>query len=151
MKYWKQGFYDEPVEGGVEITDERWLELIDGQAAGMLITEDEQGSPVLTEYVNSVPVPTYEQRVQQSIRERYSVDDELAILRQRDTKPDGFAAYYEYAEQCKAQAKKQRQILLEEYNTRNRRQRRSKRPIPYYSMARSSTNQTRVVIRSGTE
>ena len=110
MKYWKQGFYDEPVEGGVEITDERWLELIDGQAAGMLITEDEQGSPVLTEYVNSVPVPTYEQRVQQSIRERYSVDDELAILRQRDTKPDEFAAYYEYAEQCKAQAKKQIQL-----------------------------------------
>lgn len=110
MKYWKQGFYDEPVEGGVEITDERWLVLIDGQAAGMLITEDEQGSPVLTEYVNSVPVPTYEQRVQQSIRERYSVDDELAILRQRDTKPDEFAAYYEYAEQCKAQAKKQMQL-----------------------------------------
>lgn len=110
MKYWKQGFYDEPVEGGVEITDERWLELIDGQAAGMLITEDEQGSPVLTEYVNRVPVPTYEQRVQQSIRERYSVDDELAILRQRDTKPDEFAAYYEYAEQCKAQAKKQMQL-----------------------------------------
>ena len=107
MKYWKQGFYDEPVEGGVEISDERWLELIDGQASGMLITEDEQGSPVLTEYVNSVPVPTYEQRVQQSIRERYSVDEELAILRQRDTKPDKFAAYYEYAEQCKAQAKKQ--------------------------------------------
>lgn len=107
MKYWKQGFYDEPVEGGVEISDERWLELVDGQAAGMLITEDEQGSPVLTEYVNSVPVPIYEQRVQQSIRERYSVDEELAILRQRDTKPDEFAAYYEYAEQCKAQAKKQ--------------------------------------------
>ena len=107
MKYWKQGFYDEPVEGGVEISDERWLELVDGQATGMLITEDEQGSPVLTEYVNSVPVPTYEQRVQQSIRERYSVDEELAILRQRDTKPDEFAAYYEYAEQCKAQAKKQ--------------------------------------------
>lgn len=110
MKYWKQGFYDEPVDGGVEITDERWLELIDGQAAGMLITEDEQGSPVLTEYVNSVPMPTYEQRVQQSIRERYSVDDELAILRQRDTKPDEFAAYFEYAEQCKAQAKKQMQL-----------------------------------------
>ena len=110
MKYWKQGFYDEPVEGGVEITDERWLELIDGQAAGMLITEDEQGSPVLTEYVDSVPMPTYEQRVQQSIRERYSVDDELAILRQRDTKPDEFAAYYEYAEQCKAQAKTQTQL-----------------------------------------
>lgn len=110
MKYWKQGFYDEPIEGAVEITDERFEELIDGQAAGMLITEDEQGSPVLTEYVDSVPMPTYEQRVQQSIRERYSVDDELAILRQRDTKPDEFAAYYEYAEQCKAQAKTQTQL-----------------------------------------
>lgn len=107
MKYWKQGFYETPIEGAIEITNERFEELIDGQAAGMLITEDEQGSPVLTEYVNSVPVPTYEQRVQQSIRERYSVDEELAILRQRDTKPDEFAAYYEYAEQCKAQAKKQ--------------------------------------------
>ena len=110
MKYWKQGFYDEPVEGGVEITDERWLELIDGQAAGMMITEDEQGRPVLTEYVDSVPMPTYEQRVQQIIRERYSVADELAILRQRDTKPDEFAAYFEYAEQCKTQAEKQMQF-----------------------------------------
>ena len=110
MKYWKQGFYDEPVEGSVEITDERWLELIDGQAAGMLITEDEQGRPVLTEYQDSVPMPTYEQRVQQIIRERYSVDDELAILRQRDTKPDEFAAYFEYAEQCKTQAEKQMQL-----------------------------------------
>ena len=110
MKYWKQGFYDEPVEGGVEITDERWLELIDGQAAGMMITEDEQGRPVLTEYVDSVPMPTYEQRVQQIIRERYSVADELAILRQRDTKPDEFAAYFEYAEECKTQAEKQMQL-----------------------------------------
>lgn len=110
MKYWKQGFYETPIEGAIEITNERFEELIDGQNAGKMITEDEQGSPVLTEYVNSVPVPTYEQRVQQSIRERYSVDDELAILRQRDTKPDEFAAYYEYAEQCKAQAKKQMQL-----------------------------------------
>lgn len=110
MKYWKQGFYETPIEGAVEITDERFEELIDGQAAGMLIIEDEQGSPVLTEYVDSVPMPTYEQRVQQSIRERYSVDDELAILRQRDTKPDEFAAYFEYAEQCKAQAKTQTQL-----------------------------------------
>ena len=110
MKYWKQGFYDEPVEGGVEITDERWLELIDGQAAGMLITEDEQGSPVLTECVETSPVMTYEERVQTLIREQYSIADELAILRQRDTKPDEFAAYFEYAEQCKTQAEKQMQL-----------------------------------------
>lgn len=45
----------------------------------------------------------YEQRVVLRIRERYSVDDELAILRQRDTKPDEFAEYNEYVEQVKAE------------------------------------------------
>ncbi len=107
MKYWKQGFYDAPIDGAVEITDERWQELLNGQSAGMMITEDEQGRPILTEYVDSAPMPTYEERVQALIWERYSIADELAILRQRDTKPEEFAAYFEYAEQCKLQAKTQ--------------------------------------------
>ena len=55
MKYWKQGFYDAPIDGAVEITEERWRELLDGQAAGRMITEDEQGFPILTEYVESRP------------------------------------------------------------------------------------------------
>lgn len=38
------------------------------------------------------------------IRERYTVDDELAILRQRDSKPDEFAEYNNFAETCKAEA-----------------------------------------------
>ena len=46
---------------------------------------------------------TYEQRIVNRIRERYSVDDELAILRQRDSKPDEFAAYNEYVEQIKVE------------------------------------------------
>lgn len=107
MKYWKQGFYDVPIDGAVEITEERWHELLDGQAAGMMITENEQGHPILTECVDATPTPTYEQKVQSLIWERYSIADELAILRQRDTKPDEFAAYFEYAEQCKLQAKTQ--------------------------------------------
>ena len=45
----------------------------------------------------------YEQRVVARIRERYSVDDELAILRQRDTKPDEFAAYNDFVERIKAE------------------------------------------------
>ena len=106
MKYWKQGFYDAPLDGAVEITEERWHELLDGQAAGMMITENEQGVPILTECVDDTPAPTYEQQVQSLIWERYSIADELAILRQRDTKPDEFAAYFEYAEQCKLQVKK---------------------------------------------
>lgn len=107
MKYWKQGFYDVPIDGAVEITEERWQELLDGQSAGMMITEDEQGVPALTECVNDTPTLTYEHQVQALIGERYSISDELAILRQRDTKPDEFAAYFEYAEQCKVQAKRQ--------------------------------------------
>ena len=47
----------------------------------------------------------YEAEVERRIRERYSVSAELAILRQRDTKPDEFAEYNAYAERCKAESK----------------------------------------------
>lgn len=60
------------------------------------------------EYVPPTPqpyVPTYEEKVVQLVRERYSIDDELAILRQRDTKPAEFATYYDYVEDCKVRAK----------------------------------------------
>ena len=52
-------------------------------------------------------VPTYEERVEQLIRERYSLNQELAIQRQRETKVDEFNAYYEYCEECKTKAKEQ--------------------------------------------
>jgi hypothetical protein len=48
------------------------------------------------------PIIPYEQRVVSRIRERYSVDDELAILRQRDTKPEEFAVYNGFVENIKA-------------------------------------------------
>ncbi len=47
----------------------------------------------------------YADLVNNKIRERYSVSDELAILRQRDTKPDEFNAYNAFVEQCKVEAK----------------------------------------------
>lgn len=47
----------------------------------------------------------YEERVTALIRERYSVSAELAVLRQRDTKPDEFAVYDAYAEECKRRAR----------------------------------------------
>ena len=50
------------------------------------------------------PIP-YEQRVVNRIREFYSVDDELAILRQRDTKPEEFAAYNSFVEKIKSEEK----------------------------------------------
>lgn len=51
------------------------------------------------------PDPEYHSRVEELMRARYSLSDELALMRQRDTKPAEFAAYFDYAEQCKQQAK----------------------------------------------
>jgi|UniRef100_UPI0035650D33 hypothetical protein len=47
MKYWKNGFYDEPVDGSVEITDEYYQELLAGQSTGLIITESKKGYPIL--------------------------------------------------------------------------------------------------------
>lgn len=57
---------------------------------------------------NPAPAPTepskedqYKQRVIDLIRERYSVDDELAILRQRDNKVEEFNEYNAFVESVK--------------------------------------------------
>lgn len=55
---------------------------------------------------------SYSATVSSLIRKRYSVNDELAILRQRDSKPDEFAEYNTYCEQCKTKAKS----LIQEQN-----------------------------------
>ena len=47
----------------------------------------------------------YEKLVESLIRQKYSLSNELAILRQATTKVDEFKAYNEYAEKCKNQAK----------------------------------------------
>ena len=53
----------------------------------------------------TVDEAAYKAAVERLIRERYTVADELGILRQRDTKPEEYAEYYAFAEQCKAQAR----------------------------------------------
>lgn len=55
------------------------------------------------EIANIEPVPAipYEQRVVNRIREVYSVDDELALLRQRVLKPNEFEEYYNFVERIK--------------------------------------------------
>lgn len=47
----------------------------------------------------------YENKVVALIRKKYNVNQELAILRQREVKPQEFAEYNEYVEQCKEQVK----------------------------------------------
>lgn len=54
---------------------------------------------------SSPPAKSYEEAVNDEIRKRYTVSQELAILRQRDEKPDEYAEYYAYCEACKAKFK----------------------------------------------
>ena len=44
----------------------------------------------------------YDEAVQNEIHKKYTLDQEIAILRQRDEKPEEYAAYYAYCEECKA-------------------------------------------------
>ena len=66
----------------------------------MPLTEEE-----IAEMKNELLKIPYEQRVVDRIRLKYSVDDELAILRQRDTKPDEFIAYNDFVERIMAEDK----------------------------------------------
>ena len=50
----------------------------------------------------------YGEAINTKIRERYTESQEFAILRQRDEKPDEYAEYYAYCEECKAYVKAQK-------------------------------------------
>ena len=47
----------------------------------------------------------YGNQVNDLIRRRYSLSEELGILRQKDEKPDEYRAYFAFCEECKAKAK----------------------------------------------
>lgn len=48
---------------------------------------------------------SYSEKVVSLIREKYSLDEELAIQRQRDSKPQEFQEYFNYCEECKKKAR----------------------------------------------
>ena len=52
----------------------------------------------------------YESEIIRKIRNRYTVNQELAILRQRDTKPEEFDEYNDFVEKCKKKVKEELQI-----------------------------------------
>lgn len=66
-----------------------------------MLPKQEQAEPE-TEVAQTL---SYDELVDSKIRARYSVSQEFAILRQRDTKPAEFDEYNAYCEQCKAEAK----------------------------------------------
>lgn len=54
------------------------------------------------EYVKTLP---YEMAVEYLIRDKYTLYEELAIQRQRDSKSEEFKAYNDYCEACKSKAR----------------------------------------------
>jgi hypothetical protein len=77
----------------------RIAELINGKLSYRDMTEEE-----MQQNIESPQIP-YEQRVVNRIREVYSVDDELAILRQRNSKPEEFDKYNKFVEKIKIEEK----------------------------------------------
>ena len=55
---------------------------------------------------NGTKEARYAHRVNSLIRRRYTLSEELSLLRRRDEAPEAFAAYSAYAESCKERAKR---------------------------------------------
>ena len=73
-----------------------------GLAIGLSVEQCEEVDEVPTISENNL---TYENRVNDLIRSRYMLSEELAILRQKDEKPDEYRAYFAFCEECKSKAK----------------------------------------------
>lgn len=52
----------------------------------------------------------YDEAVNSEIRKKYSNSQEFAILRQKDEKPEEYAEYYKYCEECKVYVKEKKKM-----------------------------------------
>lgn len=72
-----------------------------GLAIGLSLEQCEE----VDEIPQTINTKAYEDKVDSLIRGRYSLSEELAILRQKEVKKAEYDAYFAYCEQCKAEAK----------------------------------------------
>jgi hypothetical protein len=73
---------------------------------GAIVYEYEEAPEATEDGTETPPVPMdYGETVNGLIRRKYTLSEELAILRQRDTKAEEFEAYNAYAESCKEEAR----------------------------------------------
>lgn len=72
-----------------------------GLAIGLSVEQCEE----VDEIPNIRNEEDYGNQVNDLIRRRYSLSEELAILRQKDEKPDEYRTYFAFCEECKANAK----------------------------------------------
>ena len=100
-----------------EIREKRAIEIVkDGHRTfnpshEMLIADGwKVYTPPVRESVEATIEEQYKNRIVELIREKYSIDDELSIQRQRYTKVEEFEEYNAYAESCKQQAREELSI-----------------------------------------
>ena len=55
--------------------------------------------------LNGTQARLYPQLVEELIGEKYSIGAQIAIIRQREEKPEEYKEFFDYAEECKAMAK----------------------------------------------
>lgn len=108
------GYWDKTINGFVpqqnaegtlsKYTDEQIMAML---SQGNVVTGND-GKPIVV----TRPEPTaeekqaqYERRVDELIRSKYTLSQELAIIRQQATKSEEYQAYFDYCEECKAKAK----------------------------------------------
>lgn len=73
---------------------------------GAIVYEYEEAPETTEDGTETSTVPMdYGETVNGLIRRKYTLSEELAILRQRDTKAEEFEAYNTYAESCKEEAR----------------------------------------------
>lgn len=68
----------------------------------LIIDKDSPNGKIVEVEQEQIVIP-YKDRIISRIREVYSIDDEIAILRQKDTKPEEFAEYNAFVEQIKTE------------------------------------------------
>jgi hypothetical protein len=63
---------------------------------------------LLLSRANGTDAARYAEQVNRLVRERYSLSEELSLLRRRDSAPEAFAEYSAYVEGCKLEAAEKR-------------------------------------------
>lgn len=66
-----------------------------------IVFNEEHPNGIIVEVEDEVIEIPFKDRVISRIRAVYSVDDEIAIIRQKDSKPEEFAEYNAFVEQIK--------------------------------------------------
>lgn len=87
-------------------------EMTDKEIAQM----EADNKAVQAEYWQSVD---YGEAINTEIRKKYTESEEFAILRQKEEKPNEYAEYFAYCEQCKAFVKEQKRIIFAEGQSAN--------------------------------